>query len=246
MVTLSLYQSLPSLIESIGQEHFYDQVAHSIQTLDAIDEIKIVSYSKADKPVLLGECPMSKLDKIYCESAYLLDPVYDLVCQKNHKEMVTLDSLVTQEFYQSAYYDSFYQQLGWQNETNIVIGTQDGRSICIAYSTNDNHRAQKMAYDELTLTLNPIKTAIQTHERIRSSNVTDKKLTLSKPQPDSNLSNLTKREKEIVGFILDGLSSSKIASKCFVSEGTVKNHRKNIYRKLGIKSQAELFHHFIA
>ncbi|SBS33728.1 p-hydroxyphenylacetate 3-hydroxylase, reductase component [Marinomonas spartinae] len=95
MVTLSLYQSLPNLIESIGQEHFYDQVANSIQTLDVINEIKIVSYSKTDKPVFLGECPMSKLDEMYCESAYLLDPIYDLVCQKKHKDMVTLDSLVT-------------------------------------------------------------------------------------------------------------------------------------------------------
>ncbi|WP_428981198.1 LuxR C-terminal-related transcriptional regulator [Marinomonas rhodophyticola] len=30
-----------------------------------------------------------------------------------------------------------------------------------------------------------------------------------------------------------------------VSEGTIKNHRKNIYRKLKIKSQAELFCKFL-
>ncbi|WP_424020157.1 helix-turn-helix transcriptional regulator [Marinomonas arenicola] len=36
-----------------------------------------------------------------------------------------------------------------------------------------------------------------------------------------------------------------MAALCFVSEGTIKNHRKSIYRKLGVKSQGDLFKRFI-
>jgi DNA-binding CsgD family transcriptional regulator len=52
---------------------------------------------------------------------------------------------------------------------------------------------------------------------------------------------LTKREAEITAFILQGHSSLSISLILNISTETVKVHRKNIYRKLRISSQAELF-----
>lgn len=57
---------------------------------------------------------------------------------------------------------------------------------------------------------------------------------------------LTPREREIVDLILDGCGSQQIADRLFISLGTVKNHRKNIYSKLAIGSQAELFNLLLA
>ncbi len=51
---------------------------------------------------------------------------------------------------------------------------------------------------------------------------------------------LTKREKEIVGLITDGLTNNEIASKLFVSNRTVDTHRKNVLSKLGLKNTATL------
>ncbi len=51
---------------------------------------------------------------------------------------------------------------------------------------------------------------------------------------------LTRREKEILCCIAEGLSSKQIASKLFISENTVANHRKNMLRKKGAKSSAQL------
>ncbi len=45
--------------------------------------------------------------------------------------------------------------------------------------------------------------------------------------------------------MLRGYSSALTAEKLNTSDGTVKIHRKNIYRKLEIGSQAELFSLFI-
>lgn len=55
---------------------------------------------------------------------------------------------------------------------------------------------------------------------------------------------LSARERTIAELILHGHTSLSIANTLEISEGTVKNHRKNIYRKMGIGSQAELFHRF--
>jgi DNA-binding CsgD family transcriptional regulator len=51
---------------------------------------------------------------------------------------------------------------------------------------------------------------------------------------------LTSREREILSYIAEGLSSKQIAGKLFISEYTVANHRKNMLNKLGAKSSAEL------
>lgn len=249
MLNSSLYDTLPSLINGIGQHHFYDQVAYSIKALDPISNIRIVSYSKTHHPVFLGGYPMSEIDEVYCQSAYLLDPVYDMICgDKDPTELFTLDSLVNDDFRDSIYYDTFYQRLGWCNETNIVIGTNDDTKICIVYSTKDNGSSIQAVNRELIPCINSIKAAILTHERVGrqlQQNQAIEHENLDARRSMFEYHNLTKREKEIVELILTGLSSASIADKCFVSEGTVKNHRKNIYRKLKIKSQAELFRKFI-
>jgi DNA-binding NarL/FixJ family response regulator len=51
---------------------------------------------------------------------------------------------------------------------------------------------------------------------------------------------LTKREKDIIELIAKGKSNKQIAEALFLSELTVKTHRKNIKNKLGAEGKAEL------
>jgi DNA-binding NarL/FixJ family response regulator len=51
---------------------------------------------------------------------------------------------------------------------------------------------------------------------------------------------LTARETEVMRAVAGGLSNQKIAEKLIVSEGTIKIHVHNIYRKLGIKNRVDL------
>ncbi|GAB3830480.1 LuxR C-terminal-related transcriptional regulator [Pontibacter rugosus] len=59
----------------------------------------------------------------------------------------------------------------------------------------------------------------------------------NKPQVEHPL---TAREIEIIQLIAEGKSTMEIAEKLFLSHHTINSHRKNILRKLGIKSPAEL------
>ena len=52
---------------------------------------------------------------------------------------------------------------------------------------------------------------------------------------------LTNREMGICQLILQGHPTASIATQLNISPGTVKNHRKRIYRKLDITSERELF-----
>jgi DNA-binding CsgD family transcriptional regulator/predicted lipid carrier protein YhbT len=51
---------------------------------------------------------------------------------------------------------------------------------------------------------------------------------------------LTTREREIAGLILDGLTNVEIANELYVSEITVKKHVSSIYRKLAVKGRGQL------
>jgi len=51
---------------------------------------------------------------------------------------------------------------------------------------------------------------------------------------------LTKREKEILGELVNGLSNKSIADKLFISVRTVDTHRANIITKLNVNKTAAL------
>lgn len=56
----------------------------------------------------------------------------------------------------------------------------------------------------------------------------------------STLDDLTKREKTVLCYVAQGLSSKEIAEKLGVSIHTVINHRSNLMRKTGLRRVAQL------
>ncbi len=51
---------------------------------------------------------------------------------------------------------------------------------------------------------------------------------------------ISRRELDVVQCLLDGLTNREISQKLFLSEYTVENHLKSIYKKMGVKSRAHL------
>jgi DNA-binding NarL/FixJ family response regulator len=50
---------------------------------------------------------------------------------------------------------------------------------------------------------------------------------------------LTQREKELLGYIVQGCSNQKIAESLSITETTVKNHLANIFRKLQVSNRTQ-------
>lgn len=51
---------------------------------------------------------------------------------------------------------------------------------------------------------------------------------------------LTPRELEIGRLVSNGLSNKEVARQLNLSEGTIKIHLHNVYRKLGVKNRTAL------
>ena len=56
---------------------------------------------------------------------------------------------------------------------------------------------------------------------------------------------LTEREREITQLLLRGHSTKSVARELGIAPGTVMVHKRNLFAKLGITSQYELFSCFI-
>jgi DNA-binding NarL/FixJ family response regulator len=60
------------------------------------------------------------------------------------------------------------------------------------------------------------------------------------PVPDLESYHLTKREKEILGLLMDGLSYKEICARCFISIDTLNSHIRKVYTKLNVHSRSEI------
>ena len=56
--------------------------------------------------------------------------------------------------------------------------------------------------------------------------------------------NLTKREKEILSYLLSGKTNKEVSVTLNISLNTVNNHVANIYDKSGVKNRVELVNKF--
>ncbi|HEY6524336.1 MAG TPA: response regulator transcription factor [Solirubrobacteraceae bacterium] len=57
---------------------------------------------------------------------------------------------------------------------------------------------------------------------------------------DTPESDLTGREREVIGLLAHGLTNREIGARMFVSESTAKFHVHNVMRKLGVRRRAEV------
>src|SRR6266567_4158236 len=59
-------------------------------------------------------------------------------------------------------------------------------------------------------------------------------------RPDSGWASLTPTEQSIVALAVQGLSNPDIATRLFISRGTVKTHLAHVYSKLKVANRTEL------
>jgi DNA-binding NarL/FixJ family response regulator len=55
----------------------------------------------------------------------------------------------------------------------------------------------------------------------------------------ANLDLLSARQREILGYVVEGLSNAEIARRLFLSESTIKQHLRAAYKLLGVNNRTE-------
>jgi DNA-binding CsgD family transcriptional regulator len=253
------YAALGELLAEVGSSGFPETLAATIRRLATFDYTVSFAYNGPGVPICLHHTFGPKQFDIHVREyeigPYLLDPFYKAAANGIRSGLYRLADLAPDQFYKSEYYRSYYVQTGPVDEIAFFVPGKENWGIVTSLMRSPSQPAFS-AHDVRTLrTVEPLITRIaeahwRTDERLRAaSSVEDDKEVLRRTVQEAlqlrGIPSLTPRELEVVGLVLEGHSSESIANLLGISAGTVRIHRKNIYAKMRISSQRELFAIFI-
>lgn len=188
----------------------------------------------------------------YLDGAYLLDPLYVAYLSGLDDPVQRVRDVSPDRFQQSTYFQEYYQSIRLRDELGIFIELPNESTLF--YSLGRLRDEPRFSARDLAA----LRRAFPVFEALNRRHFGGRVAVPSHQQEGAERNDvaaaferfgagiLTDREREIAGLILKGHSSKSVARSIDISPGTVKIHRKNIYRKLEISSQSELFALFVS
>lgn len=240
----------------IGQPPFYAAAVGFMRSLiDAEVGVALV-YSLDQRPryvAVQAEAARRRgaREAAYIDGPYVLDPVYQLFQRGQPDGAYAMSEYVPDNFLQSEFYDCFFRNTHLVDTIDVLWKIDERSSIAICLGREEGTPAFGAA--ELALvrhTLPLLFAAMRRHHQIALPPQQDETDRLVHRKVESTMANfgsslLTRREREVLFYMLSGYSSEQTAERLQTAEGTIRNQRKSIHRKLETGSQAELFSLFI-
>jgi DNA-binding CsgD family transcriptional regulator len=244
-------------IAAIRQPGFPAVLASLLRAVVPYSYTVIFGFRSADRPLdLFDDFPASKRKIFvtdYQEGPYLLDPFYKAATQPVPSGLYRMRDLAPDRFYQGEYFRNYYIQTGLAEEIGFFVTLPEKVMVVLSLM-----RAKKpfSGRDMRDLAeLSPVVEAcLRLHwqdlvQRFDAANAgfggTTQATGIERSFHAFGAGLLTPREREIVEHTLKGHSAEAIGRILGISPGTVRIHRRNIYAKLRISSQGELFSCFI-
>jgi DNA-binding CsgD family transcriptional regulator len=253
--------SLAAAVDAIGGPGFATSLVAALAQVVPFDYSVIFGYRGSARPIVLFDnFPPGKRRVFvddYQAGPYLLDPLFIASPEALGPGPHRVADLAPDRFPQSQYFQSYYVQTGLSEEIAFFVPIQDETRIVVSLM-RDAARLPPFAARErkrLALVAPLVSAASAQHWKDIDSRFSDdgipRPIAADEPILASAFNRfgggrLTPREAEIVELVLKGNSSEAIGKKLGIATGTVRIHRKNIYMKLGISSQGELFSRFVA
>ena len=188
---------------------------------------------------------------MYLDGVYQLDPFYTRFCKDRKSSAMLIRDVAPDRFNLTEYYRRYYKNIELQDEMAIFSDLQDGRFLFFSIGRRASEtRFRRRELHSINRDLPVLASLCRQHfggssysaENL-SGNVDEQRMEYALERFGE--SSLTPREHEVATCILKGHSSKSLAREINISPETVKIHRRNIYRKLSISSQSELFLKFL-
>ncbi len=256
---VSLAEIFASLAKTISSNAADDAIfgtalVRFLRTLAPFDNCVVFAYRGEARPIALFDTfsPAQRHVHVtlYEPGPYLLDPFFRAAMQRK-LGFWRMRDLAPDRFYQSEYYRSYYFETGLAEEVGFFVGIDP--ATVVVMSLMRLKRSGTFARAEITALrqCEPVASALLgRHWRDVGKRFERPHAPAARPWRQDTLRShqlsawralaLTSREAAVVDLVLQGHSSESIAARLGISPGTVKVHRRNIYRKLEISSQTEL------
>lgn len=255
----------PDLVARIGTPDFAPGLAAALGALAAFDLDCVFAYPGQARPRLLHDglkgISSAPVMQNYLNGTYLLDAVYTSCLRRVPTGLYRLADLAPDDFFEGEYYNSpdvhpcISMESGALAE-EVVFLVPLGSRVYLAYSLMRQNASGPFSDEDFgrLMVAAPLVTAMMASHWRQIGDAGESVNAGQPPAAEEAMelafrtflpTRLTPREQTIVSLVLRGHSSLSIGNLLDIAEGTVKIHRKNLYAKLGISSQTELFNLFL-
>lgn len=241
------------IISDLEKPDFAQSLSKGLRSLVDYDYTVIFGYDGRSKPLALYDdfTPERRVLHVdeYVEGPYLLDPFFLATTNMVDPGLWRLSDLAPDRFYQGEYFRSYYAQTGLAEEIGYFV-TIHGRLSIVVSLMRKTKRFSKSEFKLLQSACPVVDAACQrnwihtANEASHETPALEEKIELAFQSIGEGI--LTPREHEVVEHTLRGHSADAVGKLLGISSGTVRIHRRNIYSKLRINSQGELFSMFLS
>ncbi len=224
-----------------------------MSTLMTFDYVVVFAYRAKERPIDLFSTFNARdhvlFVSLYQAGPYLLDPFYHAASQ-GKPGIWRMRELAPDRFFSSEYYRTYYVQTGLAEEVGFFVPVDEQITVVLSLMRREATGPFSAAEFALLKKVEPLVSALVRHHWAGLGRRFDAALAktgrsrrkATHPPADGVWQhlNLTERESSIIELVLQGHSSESIGLRLGISTGTVKVHRRNVYRKLGISSQTQL------
>lgn len=247
---LAFHQRLGKVVGQIGQDGFWAALLTFLCRDVSFDSAVVVIFRTNQSPQVLHEADSAydgdELFQQYVSRFYLLDPFYFLSQESFVPGLFCLDEIAPEYFRRTEYYQRYFSLNVFGDEVQYMLPLPPYGVLSLSLGSKRRFRDDDLGFLHLyTPWLLPIlRIAAEMH--ISSAGIVpDQGGGLEEELRHRSNGLLTDREVQTAILLLAGHSSKAIAAKLAISPETVKVHRRNLYDKLHVSSQAEIFALFV-
>jgi DNA-binding CsgD family transcriptional regulator len=231
------------IIHAIGEREFPAVIAESVRQYVAFDLVAIISHGRADKPTLLFD----NFDTVggrggmenYIRVTHAVNPILGRAMRHAGAFRARdfpgaapkVNANIRSYMVKSPDEELGFRTLGWPERLEEVglYFESSGRLIELSlYRQRVDRAAGRNTLQQLEELRSPLTAAFNKHAAL-----------VAQVPPRALL--LSRRENAVTKLLLRGCSSADIARLLGISRHTVKDHRKQIFRKLEVCTLAQLF-----
>jgi DNA-binding CsgD family transcriptional regulator len=248
------------VLAALDSPQFNRVLYNAISRVVQIDFTLVFAYRGRARPLVLGNTIDEEHRRVmiddYLSGPYLLDPFFHATLAGTKSGCYRLTSLAPDHFRQSEYFRTHYCRTNIGEEIGYFFELPDDVTGILSLLRGQQHSPVSRHDMSILQAIEPTLRVINTMRWSDVSRATVAQRTgADRGAPARGFlqdfesfggQQLFLREHQIVSMILQGHSTESIARHFDISPGTVKVHRRNVYRKLDISSQAELFAGFMA
>ncbi|AMS21178.1 helix-turn-helix transcriptional regulator [Pseudomonas synxantha] len=246
--SLAWHRSVGKLIMQLNRPEFWSSLIRVLNEYVQIDNwVVLVFGDHSVRVISLPEVADSEeVDAFihrYVKGLYLLDPFYIADRENPQSGFFHLLDIAPEHFLETEYYHQYFAQFISVDEAQYNVRLDADRTLCMSFGSNVRFTQAQVTMLDM---IKPWVTAMM-HQRMCFES--DQEKNIAEPAPWAEAiaqleAQITTREKDVLKLLLSGFSNKEIAGKLSLSTETIKVHRRNIYSKLNIKSQSELFARF--